>query len=79
MPISVEVEYYIKLPDHELYVEELNGLYLKFARFFDNANSFTETEAYKIADMFSLQVVERTVTVTTKTKAEVIYKGEIKQ
>jgi len=78
MSIKVDEEYYVKLPNHELYVEELSSLYLKFACFFDNANPFTESEARKIAERYSLQVVERTVTTTTEIKSKIIYKGEIK-
>lgn len=76
MSIQVIEEFYVKLPKHELYVEELSGLHLTFARFFDNATNYTEKEAISLAKDYSLEVVERTITTTTEIKARTIFKGE---
>jgi len=76
MSIQVDEEFYVKLPKHELYVQELNGLYLKFARFFNEATSYTEKDALEIAKDYSLEVVERTITTTTEIELRTIFKGE---
>ena len=73
--VKYDTKYYVKLPVHELYVKESSALHLEFACFFDHASPFTKDEATKLAERYSLDVSERTITTTTEVKTNIVYEG----
>lgn len=76
--VKNDTSYYVKLPNHYLYVRSVNSLHLDFASFFEDASSFTRDEAITLAKRYSLEVKERTITTTTEINEKIIYKGDSK-
>jgi hypothetical protein len=60
-------QYYVELPKHQVYVKENSANEIVFTKFMDNATVFSKDSAIRLAKEYDLDVLERTITITTNT------------
>jgi hypothetical protein len=76
--VKHDTKYYVKLPGHRVYLKEIDGLHIEFAKFFENAVPATKERAIEIAREYRFEAVEIVTTTTTETRERIIF-GEVEK
>ena len=71
--VKYDTNYYVKLPNHEVYLKEASPVSIVFSEFFSAATPYRQDEAIRIAKKYSLVVEECTITTTTEVAKKIIY------